>query len=346
MAKDLLIQQILETDEAQFSELMDRSFAVPQGQSYLNDFPVWRGRTPEILKMGAYDGKKLVGTACVRVADLWAKGTQQILVGLIGAVATDEAYRGRGIAKSLVSLATDWAQNRGASLAVLWGAEHELYAKIGFHPCGQQVRVALAGMNREQVSAIQEGWNPALFQTLQNRKSGIAFQKVDSLWLAAQENVKWFWSGPKESPTAYAALGRGIDMPHMIHEWGGSLQNLLPVLTRIAAADPQAEILGSPGIFNKAGIQFDPSKIEYLCLAKVLDPAAVLRAFTDRIQVCSKFENGVWSVDVKDVGIIQISSEEISRLFFGPDLAGDRPLSKPWSETFPLPLWFWGLDAV
>jgi predicted N-acetyltransferase YhbS len=345
MAKDLLIQQIAETDEAQFSELMDRSFAVPKGQSYLKDFPIWRGRTPEILKMGAYDGKKLVGTACVRVADLWAKGSQQFLVGLIGAVATDEAYRGRGIAKSLVSLAADWAQNRGAALAVLWGSEHELYAKIGFHPCGQQVRVALSAMNSNKTSPIQQGWNPALFNTLQNRKSGVALQKVDSLWLAAQENVKWFWTGPKESPSAYAALGRGIDLAHMVHEWGGAIQNLLPVLSAVHAADPLAELLGSPDSFKKTGIQFDPSSIEFLCLAKVLNPAKILRAFTDQTQVSSKLENGIWLVDYNG-GTMKVATEEISRLFFGPELAGDRPLTKPWSDIFPLPLWFWGLDAV
>jgi predicted N-acetyltransferase YhbS len=345
MAKDLLIQQILETDETQFSELMDRSFAVPKGQSYLKDFPIWRGRTPEILKMGAYDGKKLIGTACVRVADLWAKGSQQILVGLIGAVATDEAYRGRGIAKSLVSLAADWAQNRGAALAVLWGSEHELYAKIGFHPCGQQVRVALTAMNRDKNTGIQQGWNPALFKTLQNRKSGIALQKVDSLWLSAQENVKWFWTGPKENPTAYAALGRGIDLAHMVHEWGGLPQQLLPLLAGIAGIDPEAQVLGSPDTFKKASIQFDSSSIEYLCLAKVLDPATIIRAFTSETKIESKLENGIWIIQNENAEL-HLAADQIARLFFGPAQAGDQPLGKSWSKIFPLPLWFWGLDAV
>jgi predicted N-acetyltransferase YhbS len=347
MAKDLLIQQIPETDEPQFAELTDRCFQVHEGQSYLNDFPVWRGHTPEVLKMGAYDGKKLVGSACVRIADLWVKDLKQILVGLIGAVATDKEYRGRGIAKRLVSLAADWAQNRGAPLAVLWGSEHELYAKIGFHPCGRQVRVPLAGLIRGTPTQIQEGWNPALFRALQNRKSGLALQKVDSLWMSAQENVKWFWTGPKDAPTAYLALGRGIDLTHMVHEWGGSPHELLPLLAQVAVVDPQAEILGSPGTFTKAGIQYDPSAIEYLCLAKVMDPAAILRAFTDHAQASSRLKNGIWIIELEIGGDhIEASPGELSRLFFGPSCAGDPVISQPWSDIFPLPLWFWGLDAV
>jgi hypothetical protein len=200
-------------------------------------------------------------------------------------------------------------------------------------------------MNRDKISDIQQGWNPALFKTLQNRKSGIALQKVDSLWLTAQENVKWFWAGPKESPTAYAALGRGIDLAHMVHEWGGVIQSLLPLLSAVQAEDPQAELLGSPDRFKKTGIQFNPSSIEFLCLAKVINPAAILRAFTDQTNVTSKLENGIWLMDYNS-GTMKVAAEEISRLFFGPELVGDRPLIKPWSEIFPLPLWFWGLDAV
>jgi hypothetical protein len=157
--------------------------------------------------------------------------------------------------------------------------------------------------------------------------------------------VKWFWTGPKESPHAYAAIGRGIDMPHIVHEWGGALSNLLPLLSGVAANDSQAEILGSPDIFKKTGIQFDPSRMEYLCLAKIIDPAAILRAFTEETQVSGKFENAVWLIELGQA-TFKISAEEIARFLFGPELAGDQPLKKPWSEVFPLPLWFWGLDAV
>src|SRR6202035_1554244 len=85
-------------------------------------------------------------------------------VGLIGAVVTDENFRGRGIAPKAVALAVEWAKNQGAALTVLWGSEHELYGKLGFTPCGKQVRVPLSAMRGSGATQkIQTGWNPAIF---------------------------------------------------------------------------------------------------------------------------------------------------------------------------------------
>jgi predicted N-acetyltransferase YhbS len=353
MSSELLLQQLTASDEVQFSELMDRCFNVPGGQHYLEDFPIWRGTQSDILKMGAYDGATLVGAAAVRMAEITAPASV-ISVGLIGAVATDEKYRGRGIAKKLVSLATDWAQNRGAVMAALWGSEHELYAKIGFMPCGRQVRVALSAMRGAlPTEKVHTEWNPAIFKMLQQRKSGVELKEVDRIWFSAQKNVKWFWTGSSDRPNAYAALGRGIDLPHMVHEWGGSPQALFPLLSEIVRVDPLAQILGSPETFARVGIQYDPSAIEFLCLARVLNPLAVFRAFvpTSRVPVFNvKSEGGFCVFEVGDgfgkTSELTLSLQAIPQLFFGPKQAGVPALKKPFSEVFPLPLWFWGLDAV
>jgi predicted N-acetyltransferase YhbS len=362
MTAGLLIQQIRPIDEDQFSELLDRCFQLSKGQHYLDDFPVWRGQQPEILKMGAYDGERLIGTAAVRIADV--HGTLQTFsAGLIGAVATDEKYRGRGIAKKLVALATDWAANRGAALAALWGSEHALYAKIGFFPGGIQMRVPLSsfhvsgnasGNQASSTETFHTGWNPAIFRLLQQRKQGVSFSEIDRLWFSSHKNVKWFWCGPKERPLAYAALGRGIDLPHMVHEWGGQHSALLPLLREVLRIDSAAELLGSPETFSQIGVQFDPSHLEYLCLANLLDPVRLFRAFVGKETVqdfSAQFINDHYvircqAVTEKSSAEISVSRRELAELFLGPRSAASLGLQAPWSEIFPIPLWFWGLDAV
>jgi hypothetical protein len=59
------------------------------------------------------------------------------------------------------------------------------------------------------------------------------------------------------------------------------------------------------------------------------------------------FTNGDWKIGLtsphgKTVAD-SLSPLEISKLFFGPISSS---LKKPWSDYFPIPLWFWGLDAV
>ena len=281
---NLLINRIDPEHEDAFSSLMDRCFQVPAGHHYLDDFPVWSERykpaSRQVFKVGAYDQGKLIAAAGAQIADLKANAFP-MKVALIGAVATDGQYRGRGIATQLVSLATEWAQGQGAAVAVLWGSEHELYRKIGFYPCGRQVRVAISAMksSKSKGPIIHTGWNPALFTKIKQRSDGLRITDEDRGWYEAHPNVKWYWTGPENDPKAYVAIGRGIDLPNFIHEWGGELSALVELLAQLAQKYPNAQILGSPETFSKVSLQYDPSAVEYLCLASVLDPLATFRSF-------------------------------------------------------------------
>jgi GNAT superfamily N-acetyltransferase len=354
---NLLINNLGPKDEAAFSSLMDRCFKVPAGQHYLDDFPVWSEKfkpaSRQLLKMGAFDNGKLVAAAGVQITEAKANAFP-MKTALIGAVSTDAEYRGRGIATQLVSLATEWAQTQGAALAVLWGSEHELYRKIGFHPCGRQVRVAISAMRSSRpLSTIQSGWNPALFAKLKQRKEGLVIGEEDHGWIEAHKNVKWYWTGPADRPDAYAAIGRGIDLADLVHEWGGETPALIELLAQLSEIHPSAQILGSPETFSRVNLQYDPSAMEYLCLARVLDPLATFRSYVPVSRATgfvADFEDHMLKIKIEDRfgkdAIGELDIQDVSRFFFGPKEAGAPALGKPWSNFFPLPLWFWGLDAV
>ena len=328
-----LVMDVISSPE-QLGRLLDQVFAVPAGMHFLEDFPVWDGRVgpgPEqVLRAGAFKGEQLVSSACVRLARLKTAAGNSLAVGIVGGVATDPQFRGRGLASAVVSLGVRWAEERGAALMLLWGSEHSLYRKQGFEPCGSQVRLPLSSFNFDSAAEqVQEGWRPSLFPQIKSREGGLLLEDRDQSWYSAHRNVRWFWIGDPQRPAAYAALGRGIDLSGMVHEWGGDRLGLMKIFGHIKGLEPQATLLGGPSVLKKYGFVYDESPSECLCLAKVSKPEVVFEAFVPGERL-DQYLEPQW--------LATLSPPELSRLFFGP-------LETP-ILPFPLPLWVWGLDAA
>src|SRR5262249_38311310 len=132
-----------ERSQAALESLLNRSFHVPPGRSYYDDFPVWQERHGQpVFRVGAFRDGDLAASALIREATLKTP-TGPLAIGLIGGVATDERWRGHGLATQAVSLALEWAKARRHSVVLLWGSEHDLYRRLGFELCGVQSRLAL-----------------------------------------------------------------------------------------------------------------------------------------------------------------------------------------------------------
>lgn len=348
---EILVDHIGPGAEKQFSALEDEAFGVVAPGHYLDDFPIWDSSLTHAVgttfRLGAFDGDRLIAAAGVRLVELKNSGGP-LTAALIGAVATHPEYRGRGLATQLVSLAVEWAGERGAALAVLWGSEHRLYAKIGFTPCGTQASIPLRSLvSAGSKTSVSEGWTAGILKALKSRPQGVSIRDVDRAWLAAHKNVRWFWTGSPEQAGAYAALGRGIDLSHFVHEWGGTRADLIAVLNKIHVADPEAKLLGTPELFKQYGFQHDPSTEERLGLARVIDATKLFKSAHPDVPFTSAFVKGEWKLSLvaRDGRTVSCSLPplEAANLFFGPLPSGVRT---PWSDYFPLPLWFWGLDAV
>jgi GNAT superfamily N-acetyltransferase len=335
--------------ETQFAALEDLAFAVPPPGHYLDDFPVWdpaKAVVGTVFRLGAFDGEKLAGACGVRLAELRFP-LRAVTVALIGAVATASEYRGRGFATQLVTLAVQWATQRGAVAALLWGSEHQLYGKIGFGPCGTQATLPLSGIGGGSSEKVSTGWTPGILTALKSRRSGLIVRDVDRSWLSSHKNVRWYWTGSAQQVSAYAALGRGIDLSHFVHEWGGERSALISIFQQIAQDDPYALLLGSPTVFKHYGLQHDSATEERLALVRVIDAMALFEAVHSDSKFTALFEKGEWKLSLTDrsrrVSNASLGPLEMSQLLFGPVPAA---LKKPWADYFPLPLWCWGLDAV
>jgi predicted N-acetyltransferase YhbS len=323
----------------QFSQLLDRNFGVKAPGRFMDDFPIWDEKLgPEgekVLRIGVWDGDALVSCAGVRLAQLRVP-TGSLDVALIGAVATAESHRGQGLASRTVSLAVEWARERGAGLAMLWGGETALYERLGFELCGVQVRPPLSeldlGAPLKDLSQITlgRGWIPTLMSSLRMRGSGVKLAPQDERWMEAHQGVDWYWLGDPESPQAYAGIGRGIDLHGLVHEWGGESPEALKALLQLVCMErPDAQLLASPELLSawSLGAPRPSSEVEFLCMARALDATRLVRAFGVPLSA--------------DNPLLTTPNAAICRLLFGPSEQMGAT-----AEPGAVSLWIWGLDAV
>ncbi len=257
--------------------LLNEGFRVPMSSQFYDDFPVWDEKHGlEMIRVGAYEEHRLVSSASIRKAYLKAPSspTGVLPIGILGCVATDQKHRGGGLASQCVSLALEWAEQRNQSAVFLWGSEHSFYHRFGFELYGEQIRVPLACLSGQVSSSDQKlgcGWTSGLMKLLKKRQGGLVLSSSDEKWVSAHKNTQWYWLGSAEEPLAYAAVGRGIDLIGMIHEWGGEKESAKTLLGMLQLMKPNLELLGNRELFNHYGIQYTQSTSEFLCLAKITD---------------------------------------------------------------------------
>ncbi len=356
------------TELGLFSQLLDRAFAIPDGRHYLDDFPVWdpaRGPAVDqnrpdglgLLRLGAFTQTgQLAAAAGIRLARLHTQpGRPLLLAGLVGAVVTEPEFRGQGLASQLVEQAVGWARARGALAVFLWGSEHSLYQRLGFELCGTQNLVPLSQLNLGKPRAVHTGWNPGLFELRREKRDGLVLEVSDQSWFSAHRGVDWFWTGDPERPEAFAAMNRGIDLAGIVHEWGGETGALHAVLAAIQRVRPDAAILGNPTglrtqrlvVAGKPG--FPGVSSDFLTLARILDPVAIFELYHPHTPIQARRENGRFHLRIAAQAEFALTERELGRFLFGPvTLNPGNPgfSSGLLSRLLPLPLWFWGLDAV
>ena len=259
--------------EQVFGDFVSSGFGITGLRSFFDDFPVWREASgARIRRIGAFVGDKLVATAALRYGQL-RLGESQTAIAVVGCVVTDAEYRGQGLASRAVTELLAEATSGGAAIAVLFGSEASLYSRLGFRYAGVQERVGLDTLSLPQSRGfpeVQRGWKPNLFECLQARKGGLVLAPSDAQWVSRHLNSEWFSMGDYNHPTAYACLGKGIDLAGIVHEWGGDSEALQGLLSQLREERSGLQIIGSPDQLRSAGIYSEQSLKEPLCMAKSL----------------------------------------------------------------------------
>src|SRR6185503_19787636 len=184
------------------------------------------GETIEIVEEGE------VRAACVVLVREFELGARRVRAGLIGSVATDPAWRRRGLATRLLQHAEQTLAARGCVFALLWADDPSFYLKRGYAPGGVEndyllvaelaaacpapggVRELCAG-DEAFVQRLYEQHPARVARTLAETRALLGVQGLRTL-------VRERTSAPAHPPqvVAYACLGRGHDLADTIHEWG------------------------------------------------------------------------------------------------------------------------------
>ncbi len=259
------IRELSDIEIPQLNQLVSMSFGYESPHSFMDDFPIWK--SSQVKRFGIFSGDQLISHAGIRFCEMQTS-SGLIPMAMIGAVATDEKFRGQGLSSRILEELCKISEQKGCHWTLLWGSEHDFYRKFGFELHGEQYQAPLselAHIPENEIPRVKRGWDDRIFDALTHEKKGIKLEIHDREWLTHHSTVSWF---VQESPFAFIGYERGMDLPHIIHEYGGDRKGLKLLFSFVLSLDSEASLLGTRPQLESLGFLNDALIEEYLCLAR------------------------------------------------------------------------------
>jgi GNAT superfamily N-acetyltransferase len=286
----------------------------------------------------------------------------------IGSVVTHSGYRNQGMGQSVLEDCIDTARSQGADFAILWSDLHEYYRRLGFQLAGREIGMDLvtrlavptpAGLRFEQGSnveaeALLRVYNQHTVSTVRTAEDVRACLRIP------KSHVYTAWRADN-TLAAYAVEGKGADLEGHIHEWGGGLDNLLPLFNfMLDKQGRELRLLCSSQSTNLVGRleQMGCRRFDgYLGLIKILNFPSLYgkirkQAHAVGIQnLVMDHQDGLHYFGVGREIYKTDSDADMVRLIFGPEKAAQihnfgPDVTRIFEEVFPLPMWLWGWDSI
>ncbi len=288
-------------------------------------------------------------------------------VGAIGSVVTHTAHRGRGLSHAILTECLEAAQKELCDFVILWSNLHDFYRKVGFELAGSEVALWLdqdVNVPTENLRFMQSHQISAeALQRLYSQHTVGSMRSIEELrkyLLIPGMRVFTAWDSMNQLQ-AYAVEGKGIDLKNHIHEWGGGVSKLLPLLfhmrktigenlTVIAPAHAQNLIAQLHGLGVSA-------HYGHLGMIKILN----FKGMADKIcrwarakgfeEFAMENQGDKFVISYKKESLQLSSYSELVKLIFGPEkptvlLTAPQSLKTALDEIFPMPMWIWGWDSV
>jgi len=180
------------------------------------------------------DGELVSTCAWIR-RDLLVGGLQ-LPVAFVGSVATQVSHRGRGHGTAVVERAIARAAEDGAALALLWADESEWYQSRGWVPMGTENVFVINSNNAfllpdaVGVRPMEARDVPAVHRLYCTHESRVDRSEAETGALLTTPGLRALVREVEGEVTGYACVGRGEDLAHCVHEWGGTADDVLPVI--------------------------------------------------------------------------------------------------------------------
>lgn len=282
------VMGVEERDRARLIEWLDDGLRGGRRGRLEAEYPVSLTPSEIATHRVVRDGDELLSHGMYHVVD--AHAPMPVRVGMIGLVYTDPGARGRGLARLCIEACCEALEYEGATIALLWSDKPDFYARLDFHPFGEETRWiinaeicrdarrALGEASAAQdvlLDAPQESDWPDLEKLYSSKRFRVERAPGALAALAAAPETVCVIARRGGRAVAYAALGRGDDFQGVIHEWAGSPEDVLACFEGLCLgwgpllvhAGPEPGPIGPALERSGAGVSEDS-----FALARILEP--------------------------------------------------------------------------
>lgn len=292
-------------------------------------------------------------------------------VAAIGSVVTDPKVRNQGHSKKILESCIAAAEKENADFAILWTDLFDFYRKLDFELAGTEVSLVLedhdshinptghnvAASDSQSLRFLHTNKvSPEALLRLYSRHVCSSLRTTEDIAKSLNipnANVFTAWS-PSNELMAYAVEGKGLDLKGYIHEWGGGVSSLLPLLDFIQstiggpitmivpsfATNLIEQLKGRGALVNLGHL----GMIRPLCFTNLFFKVKrYARQNGVEDLILEPTENGFIIGTPGDTVTIP-DTRTLTRLLFGPL---DKEILKPkFQSILPIPMWVWGWDSV
>lgn len=183
----------------------------------------------------AYEEKGDVRSACALLVRDLIVGGSRLRVGLLGSVATEMSWRGKGLAARVLDEAEAVLAREGCALSILWADDPQFYAGRGYHKVGWEVdcvvpaQTLAALTTQATIRAHAPDDSTALQRLYVQHGARVDRSPAETAALLACPGMATLVLQRERDIVAYACMGRGADFPNTIHEWGGAVEDVLAI---------------------------------------------------------------------------------------------------------------------
>ncbi len=346
-------------------EFLNTHLRAGRGWSIAAEYPTALTSANRSNSRVIFDGDKIISHAIVRPI-LVKNGIGVFKIAGIGSVVTSDQYRNQGLSTQILESCLQVARDSNCDLAILWTDLYEFYRRLGFELAGSEVTfeidrdlAASSGLRFVEGPKV----DPAAILRLYSQHSVTSHRTVEDVresLVIPDSRVTTAWDSLGRL-VAYAVEGKGADLNGYIHEWGGSLPNLLSLFTHIRLTQKRTLRLIAPAhaenLIAKLTELGLPKHVGHLGMMKLLKPDS----FFSKVQrharslgiadLILEKKNGKFYFG-RGLHVYSTDSEaDILRLLFGPTPPSelhnfDQATADTFDRLLPIPMWIWGWDSV
>lgn len=289
-------------------------------------------------------------------------------VAAIGSVVTSPDHRNQGLSRQVLEDCLEGARKHGCDFAILWTNLFDFYRKLGFELAGTEISLSIPvnfkcadvpGLRFMNSTRIE----PEAIMRLYAQHTTGSIRTVEEIRKFLQiPNMRVYTAWDEQNKLqAYAVEGKGADLDAYIHEWGGGVSKLLPLI-RFALQEQKRTLnlitpVHSQNLIRQlvAGGAKEHSGV--LGMIKILNAPNLLTKMKKYIRamgfddVVLEPRDGKFYMGYKSEIFSTDQEADLVRLIFGPLKASqlnafDAETAGVFEKLFPISMWIWGWDSV